>query len=55
VTLLNLGTFDARVLIHDGQYIGTWRHGDKGGQLFGVIEHREAPGDAEPSAPEKAK
>jgi hypothetical protein len=42
VTILNLGTFDARVLIHDNQYVGTWRHGDKGGQLFGVIEHRDA-------------
>jgi hypothetical protein len=55
VTLLNLGTFDARVLIHDGQYVGTWRHGDKGGQLFGVIEHREQHGEAEPNAVEKAK
>jgi hypothetical protein len=42
VTILNLGTFDARVLIHDNQYVGTWRHGDKGGQLFGVIERRDA-------------
>ena len=33
-----LGTFDARVLIHEGHYAGTWKHGDKGGHLFGVIE-----------------
>jgi hypothetical protein len=55
VTILNLGTFDARVLIHGDQYVGTWRHGDKGGQLFGAIEHRGAdtPADAEPAAPAK--
>jgi hypothetical protein len=56
VTILNLGTFDARVLIHDNQYVGTWRHGDKGGQLFGVIEHRnqaEEPAGATPANPAK--
>jgi hypothetical protein len=52
VTILNLGTFDARVLIHDGQYVGTWRHGDKAGHLFGAIEHRDAAApSAEPAAP----
>ena len=45
VTIPGLGTFDARVVIHDNQYVGTWRHGEKGGQLFGVIEHKE-PGDS---------
>ncbi len=47
VTIPGLGTFDARVLIHDDQYVGTWRHGDKGGQLFGVIERRDAADDAD--------
>ncbi|MBW3597329.1 MAG: hypothetical protein KY475_08645 [Planctomycetes bacterium] len=42
VTIPGLGTFDARVVIHDNQYVGTWRHGEKGGQLFGVIEHNDA-------------
>jgi hypothetical protein len=49
VTLLNLGTFDARVLIHDDQYVGTWRHGDKGGQLFGVIQ-REQKDESKPQS-----
>ena len=37
-----LGTFDARVLIHEGHYAGTWKHGDKGGHLFGVIQKKPA-------------
>jgi hypothetical protein len=32
-----LGTFSARVLIHDGRYSGTWSHDDVGGHLFGKI------------------
>jgi len=32
------GTFDARVLIRQGKYAGTWAHsGGKGGHLFGTI------------------
>jgi len=42
ITLDNLwipamGTFSARVLIHDGRYSGTWSHDEKGGHLFGKI------------------
>lgn len=32
-----LGTFDARVLVHDQQYAGMWSHGEVGGHLFGKI------------------
>ncbi|MEM7784238.1 MAG: hypothetical protein AAF939_04130 [Planctomycetota bacterium] len=33
------GTFDARVLIRQGKYAGTWGHsGGVGGQMFGKIE-----------------
>ena len=32
-----MGTFDARVLIHQERYVGTWQHDDKGGHLFGVV------------------
>jgi hypothetical protein len=35
VTIPPLGTFDARVLMRRGSYAGTWRHGKKGGHLFG--------------------
>ncbi len=36
-----MGTFGARVLIHNGRYAGTWQHDEKGGHLFGVIEKDE--------------
>ena len=32
-----LGTFDARVVINNDKYAGTWKHGDVGGHLFGKI------------------
>ena len=34
-----LGTFDARVVIRQGKYAGTWKHGKKGGFLFGTIQN----------------
>ena len=43
VTVLNLGTFDARVVIRKGtdgrpgKYAGTWSHDNIGGHLFGSI------------------
>jgi hypothetical protein len=37
VTLPGLGTFSARVVIHDDRYAGTWQHDDVGGHLFGEI------------------
>ncbi len=39
------GTYTARVLIYDNQYVGTWDAGDHGGQMFGRIEPNkgEAP------------
>ncbi len=37
-----LGTFNARVLIYDGQYAGTWEGAGHGGQLFGRIEKNKA-------------
>ena len=41
-TIPGLGTFTARVLFHDGQYVGTWSSGDHGGQQFGRIVQRTA-------------
>lgn len=46
VTIPGLGTFDAKVVIDGKRYAGTWQHGDKGGLLFGAIEHE---GDAKPA------
>ncbi len=37
VAIPGLGTFDARVVIHDRKYAGMWRHDDVGGHLFGKI------------------
>lgn len=36
-TIPSLGTFDCRVVLHDGKYAGTWRHGEVSGHLFGTI------------------
>lgn len=33
-----IGVFDARVLIRNGKYSGTWSHNEVGGHLFGEIE-----------------
>ncbi len=36
-----LGTYSARVLIHDGKYAGYWQGVGHGGRLFGSIERPE--------------
>lgn len=38
VWIPGLGTFSARVLIHQNRYSGTWDHDAVGGHLFGRIE-----------------
>ncbi len=45
-----LGTFSARVLIHQGRYAGTWQHGDHGGHLFGKIVSKDQRKAAEEGA-----
>ena len=37
VAIPGLGTFTARVLFYDQQYVGIWRHGEVGGLHFGQI------------------
>ena len=37
LTLPGLGTFSARVVLHDDKYAGTWQHDKVGGHLFGTI------------------
>ena len=37
-TIPGLGTFTARVLLYDGLYAGTWKHGQFGGHMWG--QHR---------------
>ena len=41
LTIPGLGTFSARVLVHDGKYAGTWSHGEVGGHLYGLVERIE--------------
>lgn len=47
-----LGTFTARVLIHDGRYAGTWQHGPVGGNMWGrvVVAAAEPGGEASAEA-----
>jgi hypothetical protein len=33
-----LGTFSAHIVIDDGKYAGTWKHGEVGGHMFGAIK-----------------
>jgi len=48
-----MGTFDARVVIHDRKYAGTWSHDDVGGHLFGEIQEATPEELAEPEADDK--
>jgi hypothetical protein len=41
MTLPGLGTYSARVVIHEKTYAGTWSADDHGGLLHGVIEKAE--------------
>jgi hypothetical protein len=41
-TIPGLGTFSARVVIHNDWYAGTWIHGKVGGHLFGTISREAA-------------
>ncbi|ADB15395.1 hypothetical protein Psta_0709 [Pirellula staleyi DSM 6068] len=43
-----LGTFSCRVVLYDGMYAGTWRHGKVTGHLFGTME--KLPVDEKPEA-----
>lgn len=49
VAIPGLGTFTARVLFYDEQYVGVWRHGEVGGLHFGQI----VPGPNQESAVRK--
>ncbi|NQV27303.1 MAG: hypothetical protein HQ518_23395 [Rhodopirellula sp.] len=40
-TIAGMGTYSARLMFHDDRYAGTWKHGKKGGLMFGKIETAE--------------
>jgi hypothetical protein len=45
-TIPLLGTFGARVMIHEGKYAGTWKHGEAGGLMYGdIVKIEEEKGD----------
>jgi hypothetical protein len=55
-TIEGLGTFTARVLLYEGLYAGTWKHGQFGGHMWGRIESGGSipgpmPTPAAPAAP----
>ena len=45
ITIPGLGTFNARVVIADGKYAGTWQHGEVGGHLYGKIVKADQEGE----------
>lgn len=48
IPLLGSG-FSARILFYDSQYSGVWKHGDAGGQMWGVVKKTV---DLDASAPD---
>jgi hypothetical protein len=56
VTLPGLGTFSARVVLHDNKYAGTWQHDKVGGHLFGTISRaKDEKKESEKNAPDDEK
>jgi hypothetical protein len=41
VSIPGLGTYSARVLVHEKTYAGSWSASDHGGVLYGVIEKQK--------------
>jgi hypothetical protein len=41
VSIPGLGTYSARVLVHEKTYAGSWSASDHGGVLYGVIEKQQ--------------
>ncbi len=50
LTIPLMGTFDARVMFHDDQYVGIWSGAGHGGQMGGRVVHagEDAPQASEP-------
>lgn len=53
ITIPGMGTFSARVLLHEDRYAGTWQHDEVGGHMFGKIELPKAKAVAEEASEEK--
>jgi hypothetical protein len=42
LTIPGMGTFSARVMFFDEHYSGYWKHGERGGNMFGVVRRAGA-------------
>jgi hypothetical protein len=51
-SIMGMGPYTARVMFFEDHYSGYWKHGDRGGNMFGVI-HRAKPADGAAGAPAK--
>src|SRR5262245_9859516 len=56
-TIPGMGTFSARVMFFDDHYAGYWKHGDRGGNMFGVVRRADAarPAAEKPAAGKTAQ
>jgi hypothetical protein len=45
-TIPGMGTFSARVMFFDDHYAGYWKHGDRGGNMFGIVRRAGAAAPA---------
>ena len=53
ISFPGLGTYSARVMIHEGHYAGFWSGAKHGGHLFGVVEPNHSnkqPSNKQPNA-----
>jgi hypothetical protein len=41
-TIPGMGTFSARVMFFDDHYAGSWKHGERGGNMFGIVRRAES-------------
>ena len=55
LTIPGMGTFSARVVLHDDKYAGTWQHDKVGGHLFGTITRAKEEKESEKNAPNDTK
>lgn len=46
ITIPGMGTFSARVVLHEDRYAGTWQHDNVGGHLFGTLSKDDQPAKA---------
>jgi len=50
-----MGTYTARVMVFRDHYSGYWSGGDHGGNMWGRIEHGDAPASDAPATPQAPK